>query len=510
MGGSDRIGVARRPSVAVIGGGIAGLAAALRLSDEFTVKGTPQGVGISVWDSSPELGGKLRTGSVAGIEIDVGAESMLASRPEAVELAGHVGLGSLLEAPAVSAPGLVLPGGVVRALPPGLVMGIPGDLAGLATADVLSAPSLEMVAAEADLPVAPVMSDVSIGRYVRERLGREVVERLVEPLLGGVYAGHADELSLHACVPTIFASVADGEPLTVAAAHLLERARAASLESEFGSADGTKSPRGTESSAGGSRFVGVQGGVATLIRAVADRLASQGVVMHMGSTVRGLSRTAHGWRLTVGSAAAPEYVDVDAVVLATPALPTSRLLADVDPLVAREVGDIEYASVAVVTFAFRGRDVEGVGRSSGVLVVPQPDRLVKASTFSSSKWSWLGRQCATRDEPLVLVRASVGRFGEQSVLQRDDRDLATLAEAELRPLIGARAGSIDRLVTRWGGSLPQYRVGHVERVARIRSLLSRTPELAVAGAAYDGVGIAACIASGHAAAAQIADAVRSR
>jgi oxygen-dependent protoporphyrinogen oxidase len=96
------------------------------------------------------------------------------------------------------------------------------------------------------------------------------------------------------------------------------------------------------------------------------------------------------------------------------------------------------------------------------------------------------------------------------VLQRDDRDLATLAEAELRPLIGARAGSIDRLVTRWGGSLPQYRVGHVERVARIRSVLSRTPELAVAGAAYDGVGIAACIASGHAAAAQIADAVRSR
>jgi oxygen-dependent protoporphyrinogen oxidase len=498
MGDVAGKGNPERPVVAVIGGGIAGLAAAVRLSDDFGGPGEPAGIRVILLESAPELGGKLRAATVGAVTVDVGAESLLASRPEAVDFAHAVGLESQLEAPAVSAPGLVLPGGVVRALPPGLVMGIPGDVVGLRAADVLSDEAMALVAAEANREVPRIDSDVSLGRYIRGRLGDEVVERLVEPLLGGVYAGHSDELSLQACIPAVFAAVAQGSTLTGAAQDLVERSRLADLDDR------------APSSRGGNRFVGIRGGVARLVESAAELLRSRGVELRTQSTVRELARASHGWRLTVGSAADPDHIDVDAVILATPALSASRLLHKIVSGVAQDIGEIEYASVAVVTYAFRRSDVAGVAGSSGLLVVPQPDRIVKASTFSSSKWAWLAQECAARDEPLVLLRGSIGRFGEQAVLQRDDDELAGLAEDELRPLIRARAGSVDHVVTRWAGSLPQYRVGHLQRVARIRRGVAALPGLAVVGAAYDGVGVAACVASGQSGAAHVAASLRYR
>jgi oxygen-dependent protoporphyrinogen oxidase len=209
--------------------------------------------------------------------------------------------------------------------------------------------------------------------------------------------------------------------------------------------------------------------------------------------VRGIERTPDGFRLVCGAVPVAESVHADAVIVAAPAAKAALLLRDVAPQAAAELGGIEYASMAIVTFAFR--DVV-LPPGSGLLVAPHEGFAVKAVTLSSQKWPM-----ATGGS--TLLRASIGRAGENHVLQREDAELAALVRHELRALVGVDAEPLDSLVTRWGGGLPQYAVGHVERIARVRASVAQVPGLAVCGAAFDGVGIPACIASGYAAADRV-------
>ena len=219
-----------------------------------------------------------------------------------------------------------------------------------------------------------------------------------------------------------------------------------------------------------------------------DRLVA-GLEVRTGVTVRSLSRPGDGFDV--------DGEPADAVVLATPAAPTARLLAALAPVAAAELGSLRYASVAVVTLALDPADVPDVVReASGFLVPPVDRRRIKAATFSSSKWGL--------DHDVVLLRASVGRIGEERTLQRPDAELVADALADLREATGLTAAPLDTHVQRWGGGLPQYEVGHLDRVARVRAAVAAVPGLAVCGAAYDGVGIAACIGSGRAAAASCA------
>ncbi|OEV08617.1 protoporphyrinogen/coproporphyrinogen oxidase, partial [Streptomyces nanshensis] len=193
-----------------------------------------------------------------------------------------------------------------------------------------------------------------------------------------------------------------------------------------------------------------------------------------------------------------EVLHADAVVLAVPAPRAARLLVDEVPAAARELAAVEYASMALVTLAFRRGDLERVPEGSGFLVPPVDGRTIKAATFSGNKWSWV----AAQDPELFVLRTSVGRYGEEAVLERDDAELAALSLRDLRSATGLTAAPVDRLVTRWDGGLPQYPVGHGARVARVREAVADVPGLAVCGAAYEGVGIPACIASGRRAAGE--------
>jgi oxygen-dependent protoporphyrinogen oxidase len=189
------------------------------------------------------------------------------------------------------------------------------------------------------------------------------------------------------------------------------------------------------------------------------------------------------------------------VVLATPAAPTAKLLAELAPWAARELAAIEYASVAVVTLAFRAADVPALAETdaSGFLVPPVDGRRIKASTFSFAKWDWV-REAG---DGLLLIRTSVGRHREADTLQVTDDELVAVSLRELAEATGAEAAPVDAHVQRWGGGLPQYALGHLDRVARIRAAVARVPGLALAGAAYEGVGIPAVIASGHRAAIEV-------
>jgi oxygen-dependent protoporphyrinogen oxidase len=453
----------RRPRVVVVGAGIAGLAAAHELADDTRVE-------VIVVEGSPRTGGKLLRGEVAGVRTDLGAESLLARRPEAIDLLDELGLGSDVVHPQTLS-AAVWSRGALRPLPAGHVMGVPTNLRALASSGVVSKRAVARAALDEVLPATHFDADISVGAFVGARMGRAVVDRLVEPLLGGVYAGRADDLSLRATLPQV-AAVAESRSLLKA------------LNSRAGAAGS------------GPVFAGLPGGIGRLAETLTESVISRSVVVRLDSAVRGLARTSSGWRLVIGSAAAPEDLDADAVVIATPAAPAGRLLAAVAPAAAGELGAIDYASMAIVTMAFASSAFEKPLTGSGFLMPAVERKLIKAATFSSIKWGWY-----TGD--VVMVRTSIGRYRDVAELQRTDDELIAAAVRDLAAATGVRGAPVDALVTRWGGGLPQYAVGHLERVARIKTLIDAAPSLAICGAAYDGVGIPACIGSGRAAATHV-------
>jgi oxygen-dependent protoporphyrinogen oxidase len=327
---------------------------------------------------------------------------------------------------------------------------------------------------------------VPVGSYVGSRFGQEVVDRLVDPLLGGVYAGRSGELSFEATLGGLAEASRQHRSLAEAAASLLPAPGAP----------------GRPPAPARPVFITLSGGLGTLPAAVA---AQSGATVRTGAMARELARTLHpdgeGWRLTVGPTRAPEWLDADAVIIAVPGRPASRLLAPVAgaAAAASALGEVEYASMAIVTLAYRAGAFPARPEGSGYLVPAVDGRPVKAVTFSTVKWPYL----RAGEAGLEIVRCSVGRIGEEAVLQRDDTELAGLAAADLAAATGVRGEPADVRVSRWGGALPQYTVGHVDRVRRIRASVAGQPGLAVCGAAYDGVGIPACIASARLAADQV-------
>jgi len=452
-----------RKRVAVVGGGIAGLAAALRLRDL-----APLDTEIVVYEQAGALGGKLRTGELGGVTVERGAESFLMSAPDggesaAVRLVGRLGLGGSLVHPA-AAPAALSIGGHLTPIPGGTLMGVPGDLERL---DGVARPATGRDHDEGR-PLLAAGADVAVGELVRARYGDEVVDRLVDPLLGGVYAGRAEQLSLEVTMPQL-----------ARAARVEHTLRAAVRAAQAGSGRVPGAPV----------FGAVDGGMTRLVDAAATASAAR---ISLGLPVRELARASAGWRLLLGSAPAPRTVEVDAVVLAVPARPAARLLAGVSPEAAEAVAVLDYASVALAGLALPpGTELPDL---SGFLVPPSEGTLVKAATFMTRKWAHLGG-----DGRPVIVRASLGRAGEARRLQFDDAVLLERAHRELAELIGTRLPApVASWVQRWGGGLPQYAPGHRDRVAFARAVL---PEgLALAGAALDGVGVPACVASGERAA----------
>jgi oxygen-dependent protoporphyrinogen oxidase len=442
----------------VVGGGIAGLTAARVL--------TASGREVLLLEGADRIGGKLRHEVVAGFAMDVGAESMLARRPEGVDLAREVGLPVVHPATTASA---VWTRGGLRPLPPS-VMGVPADVEQTAASGVLSDEAMHRLRHEVTGPAVADGDDVSVGALVAARLGDEVVDRLVEPLLGGVYAGHARLLSARATVPQLVAW--SGGSLVASAAQAL--------------AEGSGAPV----------FAGIAGGLGRLPAAL-----TEGFDVRTSATVRELRRRPTGFALVVGPTTNAQEVLADEVVLAIPAAPTARLLADLAPGAAADLAAIEYASMAVVTLAFGERDLPDLP-GSGFLVPPVERRTIKASTFSFNKWAWV-RQAG---DGVLLLRTSVGRHREEAVLQVPDEELVAASLRDLGEAAGLMARPIDTHVQRWGGGLPQYAVGHLDRVARIRADVARVPGLVVCGAAYDGVGIPAVIASARAAVAALSQA----
>jgi len=485
---ADPVSPPPRPTVAVIGGGIAGLSAAWELS------GTDgPGARVVVFEAGGRLGGKLRTESFGGREVDLGPDAFVARRPEALALCAELGLSGELVEPG-SRRAYVYARGQLRALPAGLALGVPTRIGPLARSGICSATGVARAGLDLLRPGRPPESekgsgrergsesgaDRAVGEIVRRRLGPEVATRLAGPLIGGIHAGAVDSMSAAAVFPALLE--ADRRPGS------LMRALGATLPS---------------TPSGAPVFVSLRGGAGRLADELARALQSRGVELRCDTPVRALALVAEGGKRRWMIRTDGDEVEADGVVVAVPTATAAGLLRPHDAPLADALAGVAYSTVAIITMRFGDRFIHHSLDGTGFLVPRgeggEADPLVTACTWLTSKWPGLGRAGD------VLLRASVGRSGDNRHEALDDDKLVADVVTELGPMTGVVGPPLEALVTRWPEAFPQYAVGHLDRVSAIEAMAGRLPALSLAGAAFGGVGIPACIASGRRAARAVLD-----
>ena len=484
-------------TVAVVGGGIAGLAAAWELSDR-----AGPGTRVIVLEGGSRFGGKLRTEAFAGRDVDLGPDAFVARRPEAIALCTELGL----------APDLVAPGarhayvwarGRLRRLPAGLALGVPTRFGPLARSGICSPAGLVRPALDLLRPATRATrpstsdSDEAVGDIVRDRLGREVASRLAGPLVGGIHAGTVDTMSAAAVFPALL--TADRRP-----GSLMRALRTTAPPPDPG-ADGDGPADGDIGGGAAPVFLSVRGGLGRLVDRLTSALDERGVELRHDAPVVGIGRGAGGdgrrWAIRTDG----EELVADGAVVAVPAPAAAGLVRPHDAALADGLAAVTYASVALVTLRLREDDVDRRLDGSGFLVPRgdrrHPDPLLTACTWLTSKWPELRRHGD------VLVRVSVGRDGDDRHMSLDDDELVARCLAELGAMLGVTGSPVETLVTRWPLAFPQYEVGHLARVAAIESAAGCLGSVALAGAALHGVGIPACIGSGRRAARAVLDGI---
>lgn len=464
--------------LAVLGGGLSGLVAALRLAEAL-----PQ-ARIDLFEATETAGGKLHTADFAAGPVDVGAEAFVVRRPEALALVSELGLDHLLREPAGRRPALYIDG-TLRHMPTTQVFGIPAEAAELG--DLCDPAVIEQVRGEPDnrFPWRPGQ-DANVGELVAAQLGEQVVDRLVDPMLGGVYAASARDLGLRAVAPNL-------------AVQLDRQAAGEAHPGEASLVEAVRTARNTAVS--GPVFGTLEGGYRTLVDALCRAAEAAGVHVHLSTRVRGVEAGPSGTQLLVDVRAGDsQAVAIDGAVCALPAPVAAPLLRPLAPAAADRLEQVRCSSSAVVTCVMRP-GVE-VPELSGVLVAADAGRAAKAMTLSSRKWNHLDR---TGEGTGHVLRVSFGRLGDTAALELPDEELFALAREEMQAIAGIDPDVVEYRVTRWDDGLPVPGPDHADFMAGAGDELGAAPvPLELAGAAINGVGVPVCIATAEAAAHRLA------
>lgn len=469
MSGTTATGSGAAPDVGravVVGGGIAGLSAAFDLRRA--------GWAVAVHEAADRWGGKIHSSPVGDRLVDAGPDTFLARVEPGRQLCHDLGLGHELTHPVAPVPAYLVRNGQLYELPTGSMLGVPTDFDALVASGLISPEGVARARADLEAPPTPIGEDLSVGALCRDRLGDEVTDTLIDPLLGGINASDIDRLSLRAGAPLLAAAI-DRSPSLV---------------------DGLRSLRPTSGPTLGAAgddpvFYGLPGGIARIV----DRLVTALTAPDDPSIGADGGPPA---RLLVSNPirSLAELPPADAVILATPAFAAAELMANACPPAAERLATIEYASVAQVTVEL---PVEAVGcdlDASGILFPRVEGTVITACTWLSTKWAHYRRPGR------VLLRLTSGRFGDDRPARLDDEELTATLLAELGAVVGVSGSPSATRVIRWDRGFPQYTPGHGRRVARIRdAIASGGPDVLLAGAAYDGIGVPACIDSGRRAAA---------
>lgn len=492
--------------VAIIGGGISGLAAAHRLRQLVP------DAQLSLFEASNQLGGILETIERDGFLIERSADNFLTSPPAAVELCRQLGIeNELVRTDESRRRASVVRNGRLMQIPEGFYLMSPRKLWPILRSPLLSLRGKIRLLAEPLIPPRPIASfepnsephlrnhefDESIAAFARRRLGCEVFERIVQPLVAGIYTADPEKLSMAATMPQFVALERDRGSLLVGTLGNRQSPNTKSRTSRF-SDEFTDAPR----SATGARyslFVAPIHGMQSIVKALANSLPNDAI--QLDANVTNIIQKDGNWHLNPQSETRNPKFLFDALIVATPAQAAAKLLQSVSVPLAAELAAIEYAGCAVVSLGFH-RDQIRIQLDGFGFVVPQIERRqIIAASFSSLKYP--GR--APSDD--VLIRVFIGGALQPALLDLPDADLQRIAIDELTQLLGITGVPLVTDIARWPASMPQYYVGHLARIARIKELTARHPTLALAGNAYQGVGIPQCVASGRSAAEQVVSAL---
>ncbi len=450
--------------IVVIGGGIAGLAAAHRVRER------DPNARVTVLEASARLGGAVWTERVPGFVIEGGADSFLTEKPWAMDLVRRLGLEDrLVRTRDEQRRTFIVRAGKLYPLPEGFLMMAPTKLAPLMTSGLFSLAGKLRMALDLVLPRRSADDDESLADFVRRRLGQEALERAAQPLVGGIYTADPTRLSLAATMPRFIEMERRHRSIILA---MRRQAKAAAR---------------SDSGARWSLFASFADGMQTLVEALARRLPEGAV--RLATQVTGIERTAMGgWRIALDRG---EAVDASQLVLATPAFVSAELVRPLDPMLADRLASIRYASSAIVTLAYARAQVPHPLDGFGFVVPAVEGRRIIAGSFSSVKYA--GRAPSDR----VLMRVFLGGALAEHLATLPDEELVAAARAELAELLGVRGDPVFVRIARHLRAMPQYDLGHLARVAAIEASVDRLGGLAVAGNAYRGVGIPDCIHSGE-------------
>ncbi|HEY3966883.1 MAG TPA: protoporphyrinogen oxidase [Planctomycetaceae bacterium] len=465
--------------VAIVGGGLAGLAAVHRLHELCAREQRPHE--FVLFEAGSRLGGIVGTRSIDGYRVELGADSFITNKPWGVDLCRRLGIdGRLIPTNAQYRRSLVLRNGTPVPVPDGFQLLAPVSIGAVLGSPIFSWPGKLRMACEYFVPRSKSNGDESLAAFVRRRLGQEALERLVQPLVGGIYTSDPEKLSLRATMPRF---------LEMEQAHG-SLIRALRWQQQAG--------RGNDATASGARyglFTTPAGGISELVDALAVKVTEQAEV-RCETEVQGLARAPDG-RGFIVSLAGEKLESFDAVVLAVPAFRAARLITGFASSAGDKLSSIEYASTAVVVSGHKLADIRHPLEAFGLVVPAIEKRGILAVSFTSRKFP--GRA----PDGCVQLRTFVGGAMQPELMELTDEEIMALVRQELEDILGVTWKPDFAIVARWMRSMPQYHVGHLDLIASIERELSGTPNLALAGHAYNGVGIPDTIHSGEVAAERV-------
>lgn len=471
--------------IVIIGGGIAGLAAAYYASKQFEAPNQ-----ITVLEQADYWGGKLVTERVpfdkGQFVIEGGPDTFVVTKPWGVKLCKELGIAERLRGTnPETKKTYILKDEKLHELPGGLTMMIPTEFGPMIRTGLLSWPAKARMGMDFILPAARANGDETLGAFVSRRLGRAAYENLIEPLMSGIYAGDGDQLSLQSTFPYLRdLELEHGGLVKGALALRRERMRKARLNG--GSPTPTPGSR--------SIFLTPLTGLAEIVESLLQYLKQSGVKLRLCTAVREVIQTSDGYSVHISDG---ESISADGIILATPSYITADLVGNLTPNLANELRPIEYVSTATVTLAFRESDLPQPLDGYGYVIPRREGRKALACTWTSTKFP--------HRAPVgyALLRVFIGRAGQEAEITWDDTGLLTVAREELKLTLGINAEPLLTRIYRWEKAMPQYNLGHPERLQRIERSLAAYPGLALAGNAYQGIGIPDCIHSGEIAAEKI-------
>jgi oxygen-dependent protoporphyrinogen oxidase len=470
--------------VVIIGGGIAGLSAAYFLQKQAASAGFP--LHVAILEASSQWGGKITSERVDGFVVEGGPDTFLRTKPWAVTLCRELGLEERLHGTnPEQKKTYVLRDGSLHPLPDGLTMMIPTQFSPMVRTGLLTWPEKVRMGLDFFIPPQPLNGDESLGEFVSRRLGRAAYENLIEPLMSGIYAGDGDQLSLQATFPYL-------RELEIKHGGLVKGALAArGLMKRTG--DGGRETGGRRG-AGGSVFLTPTTGLAEIVEALVGRLGDGGADLRLDTQVeRVIPHDGEGPGYVVALEGGKRLA-ADGVILATPAYVSGQLVSGMDPGLARELQEIPYVSTATVSLGYREEDLPRPLDGYGYVIPRREGRKALACTWTSTKFPHRA------PEGYALLRVFIGRAGQEEQVPWAEGGLLEIAREELRLTLGITAEPVLQRVYVWERAMPQYNLGHPERLKRIQGRLAGLPGLSLAGNGYGGIGIPDCIHSGELAA----------